>query len=134
MKRPQNTHDSGQQTFSRLWFAKTTICFVGGNISGFCHYPQDSKFTYLALTNFFTEKKVADCNLLMKSADATWSRRSRQRTTGTGIKFIHMNWEYIALSSLHIDTFTSHLVPLLITKGRTTWQGSADYSIIKDSM
>ena len=33
---------------------------------------QDSKFTYLDLTSFFTEqKKVADCNLLMKSADAT---------------------------------------------------------------
>ena len=32
---------------------------------------QDSKFTYLDLTNFFTQKKVADCNLLMKSADAT---------------------------------------------------------------
>jgi hypothetical protein len=119
----QNTHDSGQQTFldfdlQKRQFVSWVETFLVFVTSRFEIYL----LTYLALTNFFTEKKVAGCNLLMKSADATWSRRSRQRTTGTGIKFIHINWEYIALSSLHINTFISHLVPWL--KGTLcTWQG-----------
>ena len=55
--------------YSWLWFAKTTISFVGGNISGFGLCLQDSKFTYyihglwqvLIWQIFFTDKKITDC-------------------------------------------------------------------------
>ena len=70
--RPQNTHESGQQTFLDFDLQKRQfVSWVETFLVFVTTFKIRNLLTYLALTNFFTEKKIADCNLLMKSADAT---------------------------------------------------------------